>query len=90
MPDTHKVLNKVPCCITFIIIIIIFQKEYWGFPSGSGVKNLPVVQEPQEMRFDPQVGKITRRRACNLLMPGESMDRGAWQQSTGSQRVGLD
>ena len=22
---------------------------YWGFPGGSAVKNLPAVQEPQEM-----------------------------------------
>ena len=24
--------------------------NYWGFPCGSVVKNLPAVQEPQEMR----------------------------------------
>ena len=36
-----------------------------GFPGGSVVKNLPVIQESQEIkrcRFDPCVGKILWRR----------------------------
>ena len=54
-----------------------------GFPGGSVVKNLPAMQETQEMWVPSQVRKIPWRRA-----PGNSihdyclenpMDRGAWQ-----------
>ena len=30
-----------------------------GFPGSSVVKNMPVMQEAQETRFDPWVGKIS-------------------------------
>jgi len=33
-----------------------------GFPVGSAVKNMPAVQEVQESRVDPWVGKISWRR----------------------------
>ena len=34
----------------------------WGFPCGSAVKNLPLMQEIQRHGFDPWVGKIPWRR----------------------------
>ena len=43
-----------------------------GFPGGSGVKNLPVLQENG---FDPWVGKVPWRREWQptpVFLPGES------------------
>ena len=45
------------------------------FPSGSVVKNLPAMQETQEMWFNPWVGRIPWRRAWQptpVFLPGES------------------
>ena len=45
------------------------------------VKNLPV-QEIKRLEFNPWVRKIPRRRARQsiaVFLPGEFMDRGAWQ-----------
>ena len=56
-----------------------------GFPSGSAVKNLPVMQETQEMcvqslgQKDP-LKEETATRSC-ILSLGNSVDRGAWQAS---------
>ena len=54
-----------------------------GFPGGSGVKNLPAVQEIQEMRVwslgqhYPLEEEMTKH--SNILARINSMDRGAWQ-----------
>ena len=37
--------------LKFTLAIWDFCVSIWSFPSGSVVKNLPAVQEPQEMRF---------------------------------------
>ena len=54
----------------------------WGFPSGSAVKNLPAVREPQETRVlslggeDPlEEGMATHSSILAWRIP---MDRGAW------------
>ena len=51
---------------------------YMGFPGGSAVKNAPVMQETQEMQFDPWVWKISWRRAWQptpVFLPGEFHER---------------
>ena len=53
-----------------------------GFPGGSVVKNLPAVQEPQEMRVqsldreDPLEEGMTTH--SSILAWRIAMDRGAW------------
>ena len=56
------------------------------------VKNLPAVQEPQEIRFDPWVGKIPGRRKRQptpIFFPEKILwtEEPGGPQSTGSQRV---
>ena len=50
-----------------------------GFSSGSAIKNLPAMQEPQETWFDPWVMKIRwSRRAWQptpVFLPGESHEQ---------------
>ena len=46
-----------------------------GFPSGSVVRNLLAMQEPQEMQVDPWAQEIPWRRTGQLTagyLPGES------------------
>ena len=45
-----------------------------GFPSGSVVKNLPVIRSLRKCRFDPWVRKIPLKRAQQptpVFLPGE-------------------
>ena len=45
-----------------------------GFSGGSAVKNLPVIQETQEMQFHPWVGEILWRwvwQPIPAFLPGE-------------------
>ena len=42
------------------------------FPSGSAVKNPSSMQEPQETKFKPWVGKIPWRRAQDSYLRGET------------------
>ena len=42
------------------------------------VENPPAMQETQEMQFSPWGGKISWRRAWQLVS-GNPIDRGAWQ-----------
>ena len=56
--------------------------NYWGFPGGASGKE-PACQCKRQKRhgFDPWVRKFPWRRAWQptpVLLPGESMDRGAW------------
>ena len=67
----------------------------WGFPGGSGVKNLPEVQEMQETLVrslgceNPlEEGMATHSSILAWRIP---MDRGAWQATAHEvQRVGHD
>ena len=59
------------------------------------VKNPPAnTGDEKRYRFNPWVRKIPWRKAWQptpVFLPGESMDRGAWQTMyTGLQRVGHD
>ena len=65
----------------------------WVFPSGSGVKNLPAMQEPQEMWVgfldweDPlEVGMVTHSSILAWRIPW--MEEPGELLSIGSQRVG--
>ena len=52
-----------------------------GFPSGSVVKNLPAVQEPQEMQVQSLGQEAPLERHGNPLQYScleNPMDRGAW------------
>ena len=52
-----------------------------GFPSGSVVKNLPAVQEPQEIQVQSLVQEAPLGRHGNPLQYScleNPMDRGAW------------
>ena len=56
-----------------LAIIGIVYRVQAGFPGGSAVKNLPVIQETQEMQFHPWVGKILWRRVWQPIpafLPG--------------------
>ena len=58
-----------------LAIIGIVYRVQAGFPGGSAAKNLPAIQETQEMQFDPWVGKILWRRVWQPIpafLPGES------------------
>ena len=64
---------------------------FWGFSSGSTIKNLPVMQEPRRLGFDPWVGKIPRKGAWQstpVFLPGESpwTEEPGCLQSMGSQK----
>ena len=66
-----------------------------GFPSGSAVKNLPAIQEPQETqvrsrgRKDPvEEGIVTHSSILAGKIPWAEEPGGL--QSMGSQRVGHD
>ena len=59
----------------------LLPKPYLGFLLWLRVKNLPAMQEPQEMWFNPYVGKIPWRRAWQLLQYScleNPMDRIPW------------
>ena len=64
----------------------------WDFPGGSEVKNLPAVQEKQEIQVRSLDRKIPWRRAwlpTPVFLPGESQGQEPGRlQSMGSQRVG--
>ena len=64
-----------------LAIIGIVYRVQAGFPGGSAVKNLPVMQETQEMQFDPWVGKILWRRVWQPI-PAFCLEnltyRGTW------------
>ena len=53
-----------------------------GFSGGSAAKNPPPMQEIQETRFDPLVGKIPWKRGMathpSILAGKNPKDRGAW------------
>ena len=58
-----------------LAIIGIVYRVQAGFPGGSAAKNLPAIQETQEMQFDPWVGKIPWRRKWHptlVFLPGRS------------------
>ena len=84
--------------IAFSIYIYIFYTyigKYMGFPSGSVVKNLPAMQEPQETQVqslgqeDPlEEGTATHSSILAWKIPWTEKPGGL--QSTGSQRVGHD
>ena len=68
---------------------------FWGFSSGSTIKNLPVMQEPRRLGFDPWVGKIPRKGAWQstpVFLPGESpwTEEPGCLQTMGSQKVRHD
>ena len=64
------------------------------FPSGSVVKNLPAMQETQEMWFNPWVGRIPWRRAWQptpvFLWRIPWTEEPGGLPSMGWQRVGHD
>ena len=68
----------------------------WGFPGGSVVKNLPVMQKTQEtwVRSLGQEDSLEKEMATHSSTPclENPMDGGAWCRllSMGSQRVGHD
>ena len=69
--------------------------SFWGFPSGSRVKKLPGMQEPQEMRVDAWIRKITWIRAWHptpIFLPGVFpwTEEPVRLEFIGSQRVGYD
>ena len=53
-----------------------------GFPGGSVVKNSHAKQEPQEMQVPSLGGEVPLEEemaATPVFLPGNSIDRGAWQ-----------
>ena len=52
-------------------------QPFEGFLGGSVVKNLLTMEETQDTRFDPCVGK--RKKWLQYSGLGKPMDRGAWQ-----------
>ena len=69
--------------------------EVWGFPSGSAVRNLPVLQELREMQGqsmgwrDPLQKKMATHSSI-LAWRIPWIEESGGLQSTGSQRVGHD
>ena len=56
--------------------------NYWGFPGGSMVKNLPAMQETQVQSLnqeDPLEKETATQSSIRAL--GKPMDREAWQAS---------
>ena len=56
---------------------------FWGFSSGSAVKNPPAVQESQETRVQSLGGEDPLEKGMaahsSILFLEKLMDRGAWQ-----------
>ena len=72
-------------------IFMIWYDDYWGFPSGSAVKNPPARQEPQE----PQVWSLGSEdpwQPTPVFLPGEFLwtEEPGGLQSIGLQRVKHD
>ena len=60
---------------TGLILINYILHIIMGFPGGSAVRNLPVVQETRRHGFGPWVRKIPRRRQwqpTSVFLPGKS------------------
>ena len=57
--------------------------RYWGFLDGTtGKEPTSQYRRHKRHRFDPWLRKIPQRRAWQptpVFLPGEPMDRGAWQ-----------
>ena len=47
-------------------------QHFEGFPGGSVVKNLLTMEETQETRFDPCVGKRRKWQLTPVFLPGKS------------------
>ena len=75
------------------LFIYLHLNSKWAFLIAQQVKNLPTMQEAQEMRFDPWVKKILSRRKMathfGIFLPEKSQREVSGQiQSIVSQRVG--
>ena len=60
---------------------LVRDTKCWGFPGGAEVKNLPAIQETQEIQVYLWVGKIPCSRNGNPFQDScleNSMDRVAW------------
>ena len=74
-------------CILLVFPVVFKDKCYHiaytrGFFDGSGIKNLPAMQEPQETWFNPWVRKVPEGGHGNPLQYSclkNPMDRRAWQ-----------
>ena len=62
--------------------------NYWGFPGGSMVKNVPVIQETQVQSLD-QEDPLEKETATHSSIHAleKPMDREAWQASPWVIRV---
>ena len=79
----------------FFFFFFFFSKEctvFWGFPGGSVVKNLPVVQE-MRVQFLGWDWRLLGNRNSNSVQYScmeNSMDRGAWQATVNGAVKELD
>ena len=80
----HTIQNEIrwlQASITFSdsLWLIYSQVSFFrGFPSGSAVKNLPAMEESQEMQVQSPVGKIPWSRKwqpTEVFLPGESHEQ---------------
>ena len=99
VPETHEVIphskdrEDTACCLSY-------KKEFMGLPWWSSSWEFACqCREHRRPGFDPQVGKIPglgrspgegNGNPPQYSCLGHVMDRGAWQGSQGSQRVGQD
>ena len=95
----HGPVAKVKGCtekhvVTSVYSFSLYLMQHLNFPSGSAVKNLPAMHEPQEMWVQSLGWEDPLKEEKSNPLPyaclENPMDRGAWKlQFTGSQRVGL-
>ena len=65
-----------------------FSSVFWGFPSGSVVKNLPAMQEMQEAQSQGQENPLEEEMAAYSSIPAWKIP---WTEGPGGlQSIGLD
>ena len=55
------------------------QRALQGFPDSSAVKKLPAMQETQVRSLDQEDLLEEEMVSTPVILPGKSMDRGAWR-----------
>ena len=88
----HLIIKKYALCNLFCFLSLL--KNTHSYPSRSVVKNLPAIQETQEMQVQSLGWEdhLKETATCSSILAGESpwIEEPGGLQSIGLQRVGHD
>ena len=73
-----------------VLSMFVSGMAFKGPPSGSVVRSLPAVLEMQVRSLGQEDPREANGNPLQYFYLGNLLDRGAWLQSTGSQRVRYD